>query len=260
MALALAESANKALRQGASPPYRPRQRGTSPETDIRIKRSLSADAGALLSSDPNQITPPYDPCLCGRLRVMTTMMMMMMMMMRLELLLKSLQTNHMVQRQGHHLDEALALSLLIAQSLILGHPILSCQLPVPLKTMSEHQAPFTRMKNQPLQHSLQNPAHPLPVKPSLLKENPQLMGDRFLLHSFSRRNPAARPSLQPNHTLSFCILNQRALHWPRYEPFSPLALKCHPSRLILLPWGLHSLRLTGMIICVAPWMPVAFDA
>ncbi len=61
MALALAESANKALRQGASPPYRPRQRGTSPETDIRIKRSLSADAGALLSSDPNQIYSTVRP-------------------------------------------------------------------------------------------------------------------------------------------------------------------------------------------------------
>lgn len=174
-------------------------------------------------------TPRCAPCLYGRLRVMTIMMM------RVELLLKSLQTKHMVQSQGHHLSETLGLSLLTAQSLTLGHPILSCQLPVPLKTMSEHQAPFTRMKKQLLQHSPQNPAHPLPVKPFLLKENPQLMDDSFLLRSFSRRNPVASPSLQPNHTLSLCILNQRALHWPRYEPSSPLALKCHPSPLILLP-------------------------
>ncbi|XP_051575454.1 rho GTPase-activating protein 33-like [Myxocyprinus asiaticus] len=55
MALALAESANKALRQGASPPYRSRQSGTPPDTDVRFQRSLSTDAGALLSSDPNQI-------------------------------------------------------------------------------------------------------------------------------------------------------------------------------------------------------------
>ncbi|KAG1936805.1 rho GTPase-activating protein 33 isoform X3 [Pimephales promelas] len=61
MALALAESANKALRQGASPPYRPRQSGTSPETDIRLQRSLSADAGALLSSDSNQIYSTVRP-------------------------------------------------------------------------------------------------------------------------------------------------------------------------------------------------------
>ncbi|XP_043117950.1 rho GTPase-activating protein 33 isoform X4 [Puntigrus tetrazona] len=61
MALALAESANKALRQGASPPYRPRQSGTSPETDVRFQRSLSADAGALLSSDPNQIYSTVRP-------------------------------------------------------------------------------------------------------------------------------------------------------------------------------------------------------
>ncbi|XP_067266860.1 rho GTPase-activating protein 33 isoform X2 [Chanodichthys erythropterus] len=61
MALALAESANKALRQGASPPYRPRQSGTSSETDVRFQRSLSADAGALLSSDPNQIYSTVRP-------------------------------------------------------------------------------------------------------------------------------------------------------------------------------------------------------
>ncbi|XP_026139274.1 rho GTPase-activating protein 33-like isoform X3 [Carassius auratus] len=61
MALALAESANKALRQGASPPYRPRQSGTSPETDVRFQRSLSADAGTLLSSDPNQIYSTVRP-------------------------------------------------------------------------------------------------------------------------------------------------------------------------------------------------------
>uniref|UniRef100_A0A8C1TFL1 Uncharacterized protein n=1 Tax=Cyprinus carpio TaxID=7962 RepID=A0A8C1TFL1_CYPCA len=61
MALALAESANKALRQGASPPYRPRQSGTFPETDVRFQRSLSADAGTLLSSDPNQIYSTVRP-------------------------------------------------------------------------------------------------------------------------------------------------------------------------------------------------------
>ncbi|XP_052473907.1 rho GTPase-activating protein 33 isoform X1 [Carassius gibelio] len=61
MALALAESANKALRQGASPPYRPRQSGTSHETDAHFQRSLSADAGALLSSDPNQIYSTVRP-------------------------------------------------------------------------------------------------------------------------------------------------------------------------------------------------------
>ncbi|XP_059424407.1 rho GTPase-activating protein 33-like isoform X4 [Carassius carassius] len=61
MALALAESANKALRQGASPPYRPRQSGTSPETDVRFQRSLSAHAGTLLSSDPNQIYSTVRP-------------------------------------------------------------------------------------------------------------------------------------------------------------------------------------------------------
>ncbi|XP_073667635.1 rho GTPase-activating protein 32 isoform X4 [Paramisgurnus dabryanus] len=60
MALALAESANKALRQGASPPYRPRQTGSS-ETDVRFQRSLSADAGVLLSSDPNQIYSTVRP-------------------------------------------------------------------------------------------------------------------------------------------------------------------------------------------------------
>lgn len=59
MALALAESANKALRQGASPPYRPRQTG-APDTDVRFQRSLSADAGALLS-DPNQIYSTVRP-------------------------------------------------------------------------------------------------------------------------------------------------------------------------------------------------------
>ncbi|KAA0702753.1 Rho GTPase-activating protein 32 [Triplophysa tibetana] len=60
MALALAESANKALRQGASPPYRPRQTGAS-ETDLRFQRSLSADAGALLSCDPNQLYSTVRP-------------------------------------------------------------------------------------------------------------------------------------------------------------------------------------------------------
>ncbi|XP_036413962.1 rho GTPase-activating protein 33 isoform X1 [Colossoma macropomum] len=59
MALALTESANKALRQGASPPYRPRQ--TPPETDTRFQRSLSADAGALLSSDPDQLYSTVRP-------------------------------------------------------------------------------------------------------------------------------------------------------------------------------------------------------
>ncbi|TRY82728.1 hypothetical protein DNTS_005485 [Danionella cerebrum] len=61
MALALTESANKALRQGASPPYRPRQSGTSPERDVRFQRSLSADAGALLSSDLDQIYSTVRP-------------------------------------------------------------------------------------------------------------------------------------------------------------------------------------------------------
>lgn len=59
MALALTESANKALRQGASPPYRPRQ--TPPEADTRFQRSLSADAGALLSSDPDQLYSTVRP-------------------------------------------------------------------------------------------------------------------------------------------------------------------------------------------------------
>ncbi len=115
-----------------------------------------------------RFTPQYAPCLCGRLRVMTIMMMM-----RMELLLKSLQTNHMVQSQGHHLGETLGLSLLTAQSLTLGHPILSCQLPVPLKKMSEHQAPFTRTKNQPLQHSLQ-------IQPTLFQWS----------HPFSKKTPS----------------------------------------------------------------------
>lgn len=59
MALALTESANKALRQGASPPYRPRQ--TPPEADTRFQRSLSADAGALLSSDLDQLYSTVRP-------------------------------------------------------------------------------------------------------------------------------------------------------------------------------------------------------
>ncbi|XP_052000363.1 rho GTPase-activating protein 33-like isoform X1 [Xyrauchen texanus] len=61
MALALAESANKALRQGASPPYRPRQSGNPPDTDVHFQRSLSADAGTLLASDPNQIYSTVRP-------------------------------------------------------------------------------------------------------------------------------------------------------------------------------------------------------
>lgn len=93
-------------------------------------------------------TPLCAPCLCGRRRVM-----MMMMTTMVELLLKILQTNHMVQTQGHHLDRTLELSLLTAQSLILGHPILSCQLPVHPRTMSEPQAPFIRTKSQLLPRS-----------------------------------------------------------------------------------------------------------
>ncbi|XP_062394653.1 rho GTPase-activating protein 33 isoform X2 [Sardina pilchardus] len=63
MALALAESANKALRQGASPPYRPPQAKTqaSDATDLRFQRSLSADASELLSSDPNQLYSTVRP-------------------------------------------------------------------------------------------------------------------------------------------------------------------------------------------------------
>ncbi|XP_052002191.1 rho GTPase-activating protein 32-like isoform X2 [Xyrauchen texanus] len=61
MALALAESANKALRQGASPSYRPRHSGTPTDTDVRFQRSLYTDAGDLLSSDPNQIYSKDNP-------------------------------------------------------------------------------------------------------------------------------------------------------------------------------------------------------
>ncbi|XP_026779808.2 rho GTPase-activating protein 33 isoform X1 [Pangasianodon hypophthalmus] len=61
MALALTESANKALRQGASPPYRPRQAGSPPEADVRFQRSLSADTGAMLSSDPDQLYSTVRP-------------------------------------------------------------------------------------------------------------------------------------------------------------------------------------------------------
>ncbi|XP_053343442.1 rho GTPase-activating protein 33 isoform X3 [Clarias gariepinus] len=61
MALALTESANKALRQGASPPYRPRQAESPPDGDTRFQRSLSADAGAVLSSDPDQLYSTVRP-------------------------------------------------------------------------------------------------------------------------------------------------------------------------------------------------------
>ncbi|XP_035381974.1 rho GTPase-activating protein 33 isoform X2 [Electrophorus electricus] len=61
MALALTESANKALRQGTSPPYRPRQPETPPDNDGRFQRSLSADAGALLSSDSDQLYSTVRP-------------------------------------------------------------------------------------------------------------------------------------------------------------------------------------------------------
>lgn len=61
MALALTESANKALRQGASPPYRPRQAGSPPNADTCFQRSLSADAGAMLSSDPDQLYSTVRP-------------------------------------------------------------------------------------------------------------------------------------------------------------------------------------------------------
>ncbi|XP_076869218.1 uncharacterized protein arhgap33 isoform X2 [Brachyhypopomus gauderio] len=59
MALALTESANKALRQGASPPYRPRQPDTPP--DNRFQRSLSPNAGMLLSSDSDQLYSTVRP-------------------------------------------------------------------------------------------------------------------------------------------------------------------------------------------------------
>ncbi|XP_031432722.1 rho GTPase-activating protein 33 isoform X3 [Clupea harengus] len=62
MALALTESANKALRHGASPPYRPPQPKTPSDTaDPRFQRSLSADASELLSSDPNQLYSTVRP-------------------------------------------------------------------------------------------------------------------------------------------------------------------------------------------------------
>ncbi|KAJ8384461.1 hypothetical protein AAFF_G00204820 [Aldrovandia affinis] len=50
MALALAESANKALRQGASPPYRPPQPKPQEPPESRFTRSLSMDTGEVLSS------------------------------------------------------------------------------------------------------------------------------------------------------------------------------------------------------------------
>ncbi|XP_062841716.1 rho GTPase-activating protein 33 [Trichomycterus rosablanca] len=59
MALALTESANKALRQGASPPYRPRQ--SPPNSGAHFQRSLSADAGALLSSDAEPLYSTVRP-------------------------------------------------------------------------------------------------------------------------------------------------------------------------------------------------------
>ncbi|XP_036394387.1 rho GTPase-activating protein 33 isoform X2 [Megalops cyprinoides] len=80
MALALAESANKALRQAASPPYRPPQttgpqvtplqatpsQATPPEPiESRFMRSLSMDTGQVLSSasptDPNQLYSTVRP-------------------------------------------------------------------------------------------------------------------------------------------------------------------------------------------------------
>ncbi|XP_019896901.2 rho GTPase-activating protein 33 isoform X2 [Esox lucius] len=61
MALALAESAHKALRQGASPPYRPPQSRPQDTAETRCQRSLSADAGELLSSDPNQLYSTVRP-------------------------------------------------------------------------------------------------------------------------------------------------------------------------------------------------------
>uniref|UniRef100_A0A8C7S220 Rho GTPase activating protein 33 n=1 Tax=Oncorhynchus mykiss TaxID=8022 RepID=A0A8C7S220_ONCMY len=61
MALALAESANKALRQGASPPYRPPQSRSQDAADTHYQRSLSADAGELLSSDPNPLYSTVRP-------------------------------------------------------------------------------------------------------------------------------------------------------------------------------------------------------
>ncbi|KAL0984976.1 hypothetical protein UPYG_G00151330 [Umbra pygmaea] len=61
MALALTESANKALRQGASPPYRPPQSRSQGTAETRCQRSLSADAGELLSSDPNQLYSTVRP-------------------------------------------------------------------------------------------------------------------------------------------------------------------------------------------------------
>ncbi|KAJ8005357.1 hypothetical protein DPEC_G00145780 [Dallia pectoralis] len=61
MALALAESAHKALQQGASPPYRPPQSRSQGTADPRYQRSLSADAGELLSSDPNQLYSTVRP-------------------------------------------------------------------------------------------------------------------------------------------------------------------------------------------------------
>ncbi|MFT7800689.1 rho GTPase-activating protein 33-like isoform X2, partial [Arapaima gigas] len=58
MALALAESANKALREGASPPYRPPQ-----SQESRVHISLSADADEVLSSplEANQLYSTVRP-------------------------------------------------------------------------------------------------------------------------------------------------------------------------------------------------------
>ncbi|KPP66412.1 rho GTPase-activating protein 33-like [Scleropages formosus] len=58
MALALAESANKALREGATPPYRPPQ-----SQESRVHRSLSADADEALSSplEANQLYSTVRP-------------------------------------------------------------------------------------------------------------------------------------------------------------------------------------------------------
>ncbi|XP_028836156.1 rho GTPase-activating protein 32 isoform X2 [Denticeps clupeoides] len=61
MALALTESANKALRQGPSPPYRPPQTRASDTAGAPFQRSLSADARELLSSDPNQLYSTVRP-------------------------------------------------------------------------------------------------------------------------------------------------------------------------------------------------------
>ncbi|KAJ8333031.1 hypothetical protein SKAU_G00419270 [Synaphobranchus kaupii] len=65
MALALAESANKALRQGASPPYRPPQPKPQDPLESRFMRSVSVDAGEVLSgsspTDANQLYSTVRP-------------------------------------------------------------------------------------------------------------------------------------------------------------------------------------------------------